>query len=281
MLRIAVPNKGALSDAAGEMLREAGYRTRRDAKELVVVDEAAGVELFYLRPRDIAVYVGSGTVDCGITGRDLLLDAGSSAVEALPLGFGSSTFRYAARPGVVARVAEIAGRRVATSYPGLVEKHLADHGIVAEVVRLDGAVETAVTLGVADVIADVVETGETLRSQGLAVFGEPILRSEAVLIRDVTSGEQSAIEVLRRRLLGVTTARAYVMLDYDCPIAIIDEACEVTPGLESPTVSPLHDKGWVAVRAMVPRSETNAIMDRLYDLGARAILVTDISACRI
>jgi ATP phosphoribosyltransferase len=281
MLRIAVPNKGALSDAAGEMLREAGYRTRRDAKELVVVDEAAGVELFYLRPRDIAVYVGSGTVDCGITGRDLLLDAGSSAVEALPLGFGSSTFRYAARPGVVARVAEIAGRRVATSYPGLVEKHLADHGIVAEVVRLDGAVETAVTLGVADVIADVVETGATLRSQGLAVFGEPILRSEAVLIRDVTSGEQSAIEVLRRRLLGVTTARAYVMLDYDCPIAIIDEACEVTPGLESPTVSPLHDKGWVAVRAMVPRSETNAIMDRLYDLGARAILVTDISACRI
>ena len=281
MLRIAVPNKGSLSDAAGEMLREAGYRTRRDSKELVVSDESAGVELFYLRPRDIAVYVGSGTVDCGITGRDLLLDAGSSAVEVMTLGFGTSTFRYAARPGVVASVADIAGRRVATSYPGLVEKHLADLGIGAEVVRLDGAVETAVTLGVADVIADVVETGATLRSQGLAVFGEPILRSEAVLIKDVTSEQQAAVEVLRRRLLGVTTARSYVMLDYDCPIAIIDEACEVTPGLESPTVSPLHDKGWVAVRAMVPRTETNAIMDRLYDLGARAILVTEISACRI
>ena len=281
MLRIAVPNKGSLSDAAGEMLREAGYRTRRDSKELVVSDESAGVELFYLRPRDIAVYVGSGTVDCGITGRDLLLDAGSSAVEVMTLGFGTSTFRYAARPGVVASVADIAGRRVATSYPGLVEKHLADLGIGAEVVRLDGAVETAVTLGVADVIADVVETGATLRSQGLAVFGEPILRSEAVLIKDVTSEQQASVEVLRRRLLGVTTARSYVMLDYDCPIAIIDEACEVTPGLESPTVSPLHDKGWVAVRAMVPRTETNAIMDRLYDLGARAILVTEISACRI
>jgi ATP phosphoribosyltransferase len=281
MLRIAVPNKGSLSDAAGEMLREAGYRTRRDSKELVVSDESAGVELFYLRPRDIAVYVGSGTVDCGITGRDLLLDAGSSAVEVMTLGFGTSTFRYAARPGVVASVADIAGRRVATSYPGLVEKHLADLGIGAEVVRLDGAVETAVTLGVADVIADVVETGATLRSQGLAVFGEPILRSEAVLIKDVTSEQQAAVEVLRRRLLGVTTARSYVMLDYDCPIAIVDEACEVTPGLESPTVSPLHDKGWVAVRAMVPRTETNAIMDRLYDLGARAILVTEISACRI
>ena len=281
MLRIAVPNKGSLSDAAGEMLREAGYRTRRDSKELVVTDEAAGIELFYLRPRDIAVYVGSGTVDCGITGRDLLLDAGSSAVEVMSLGFGASTFRYAARPGLVTSIEQIGGHRVATSYPGLVEKHLADHGITAEVVRLDGAVETAVTLGVADVIADVVETGATLRSQGLAVFGEPILRSEAVLIRDVTSAEQGAIEVLRRRLLGVTTARAYVMLDYDCPIALVDEACEITPGLESPTVSPLHDKGWVAVRAMVPRRATNEIMDRLYDLGARAILVTEISACRI
>jgi ATP phosphoribosyltransferase len=281
MLRIAVPNKGSLSDAAGEMLREAGYRTRRDSRELVVTDETAGVELFYLRPRDIAVYVGSGTVDCGITGRDLLLDAGSSAVEVMSLGFGTSTFRYAARPGLVSTVQDIAGRRVATSYPGLVEKHLADQGIAAEVVRLDGAVETAVTLGVADVIADVVETGATLRSQGLAVFGEPILRSEAVLIRDTTSTQQSSIEVLRRRLLGVTTARAYVMLDYDCPIALVDEACEITPGLESPTVSPLHDKGWVAVRAMVPRAETNEIMDRLYELGARAILVTDISACRI
>ena len=281
MLRIAVPNKGSLSDAAGEMLREAGYRTRRDSKELVVTDEVAGIELFYLRPRDIAVYVGSGTVDCGITGRDLLLDAGSSAVEVMSLGFGASTFRYAARPGLVTSIEQIGGHRVATSYPGLVEKHLADHGITAEVVRLDGAVETAVTLGVADVIADVVETGATLRSQGLAVFGEPILRSEAVLIRDVTSAEQGAIEVLRRRLLGVTTARAYVMLDYDCPIALVDEACEITPGLESPTVSPLHDKGWVAVRAMVPRRATNEIMDRLYDLGARAILVTEISACRI
>jgi ATP phosphoribosyltransferase len=281
MLRIAVPNKGSLSDAAGEMLREAGYRTRRDSRELVVTDETAGVELFYLRPRDIAVYVGSGTVDCGVTGRDLLLDAGSSAVEVMSLGFGASTFRYAARPGLVSTVQDIAGRRVATSYPGLVEKHLADQGIAAEVVRLDGAVETAVTLGVADVIADVVETGATLRSQGLAVFGEPILRSEAVLIRDTTSTQQSSIEVLRRRLLGVTTARAYVMLDYDCPIALVDEACEITPGLESPTVSPLHDKGWVAVRAMVPRAETNEIMDRLYELGARAILVTDISACRI
>ena len=281
MLRIAVPNKGSLAEPAAEMLREAGYRVRRDPKELVVTDQAGGVELFYLRPRDIAVYVGSGTVDAGVTGRDLLLDSGSAAVEVMTLGFGGSTFRYAARPGVAARVADIEGRRVASSYPGLVEKHLAEHGVQADVVRLDGAVETAITLGVADVIADVVETGATLRSQGLEVFGEPILRSEAVMIRNTAADPKNGVEVLRRRLLGVVTARTYVMLDYDCPKDLVEQACEITPGLESPTLSPLADRDWVAVRAMVPRTLTNRVMDELYELGARAILVTDIAACRI
>ncbi len=281
MLRIAVPNKGSLAEPAADMLREAGYRTRRDSKELVVIDNDNSVELFYLRPRDIAVYVGSGTVDCGITGRDLLLDSGSAAVEVLALGFGASTFRYAARPGTVDAVAEVAGHRVATSYPGLVEKHLADAGVAAEVVRLDGAVETAITLGVADVIADVVETGATLRSQGLAVFGDPILRSEAVLVRREGSEEKASIEVLRRRLLGVITARHYVMLDYDIPADLVEAACAITPGLESPTVSPLQNREWSAVRAMVPRTVTNAVMDELYELGARGILVTDITACRL
>jgi ATP phosphoribosyltransferase len=284
MLRIAVPNKGSLSESAVEMLREAGYAVRRDAKELVLSDPDNDAEFFYLRPRDIAIYVGSGTVDAGITGRDLLLDSASSAAEVMTLGFGRSTFRYAARPGDATTVAEVEGKRVATSYPGLVEKDLAEQGVRAFVVRLDGAVETAITLGVADVIADVVETGATLRSQGLAVFGDPILQSEAVLIRRVGGGEEAndvPFEVLRRRLLGVVTARTYVMMDYDVPADLVDRACAVTPGLESPTVSPLQDRSWCAVRAMVPRRATNRVMDELYDLGARAILVTDIAACRL
>lgn len=281
MLRIAIPNKGSLSEAAVEMLRESGYRTRRDSKELVLADTDNDVEFFYLRPRDIAVYVGSGTVDAGITGRDLLLDSGSTAVEVMGLEFGASTFRYAARPGEVARVEDVAGKRVATSYAGLVRSDLELRGIEAEVVRLDGAVETAITLGVADVIADVVETGTTLRQQGLEVFGEPILRSEAVLIRGDRPGEEQAIDVLKRRLTGVITARTYVMLDYDCPRELVDRATELTPGLESPTVSPLQDERWVAVRAMVRRVGMNRLMDELYNLGARAILVTDIAACRL
>ena len=281
MLRIAVPNKGSLSEPAAEMLREAGYRGRRDPKELVLTDVDHDIEFFFLRPRDIAVYVGSGSLDGGITGRDLLLDSGAAAIESMPLGFATSTFRFAARPGVATSVKDIDGKRVATSYAGLVSAHLADQGVEAEVVRLDGAVETAITLGVADVIADVVETGTTLRQQGLEVFGDPILRSEAVLIQREDSRAQGALDILTRRLQGVITARSYVMMDYDVRVELVEQACALTPGLESPTVSPLHDKGYVAVRAMVPRNRTNQVMDELYDLGARAILVTDIAACRL
>ncbi|WP_225754521.1 ATP phosphoribosyltransferase [Actinotalea sp. Marseille-Q4924] len=284
MLRIAVPNKGSLSEPASAMLREAGYKQRRDTRELVLADPANDVEFFFLRPRDIAVYVGAGTVHAGITGRDLLLDSGSSAVEHLPLGFARSTFRFAAPPAEgLTGVGDLDGRRIATSYPILVAQHLADHGVgTPPIVRLDGAVETAIQLGVADVIADVVETGSTLRAAGLEVFGDPILRSEAVLVRaDGTKAPPPGLDVLTRRLQGVLVAQQYVLMDYDVPIALVEQAVAITPGLESPTVSPLHNSEWSAVRAMVRQDETNRVMDALYDVGARAILVTQIHACRL
>ena len=281
MLRIAVPNKGSLSEPASTMLREAGYRQRADARELVLTDADNDTEFFFLRPRDIAVYVGSGQLDVGVTGRDLLLDSGASAEEILPLGFARSTFRFAARPGTATSVADLGGLRVAAAYPGLVSAHLAEHGISAEVIRLDGAVETSVRLGVADVIADVVETGGTLREAGLEIFGEPILESEAVLVRRRGVGPTPGVDQLIRRMQGVIVARTYVLMDYDIEAALVERAVLLTPGIESPTISPLHHSGWVAVRAMVPRKETNKVMDDLWDLGARGILVTDIHACRL
>jgi ATP phosphoribosyltransferase len=280
LLRIAVPNKGALSAAASEMLREAGYRQRDDAKRLTLIDEENGVEFFYLRPRDIALYVGEGTLDIGITGRDLLRDSGAKAEEVLRLGFGRSRFRFAGPAGAFAEVEQLAGRRIATSYVGVVREFLQQRGIEADVVRLDGAVETSIQLGVADAIADVVETGSTLRQAGLEVFGETILDSEAVMI--TRSGSvPSGLEVFRRRIEGVLIARSYVMMDYDIRAEDLAAATELTPGLEGPTVSPLHREGWVAVRAMVPREGAQRLMDDLYSIGARAILLTDIHACRL
>ncbi|HEX6498136.1 MAG TPA: ATP phosphoribosyltransferase [Micromonosporaceae bacterium] len=281
MLRIAVPNKGTLSRPAAEMLREAGYRQRLDERDLVCQDPANDVEFFYLRPRDIATYVASGELDLGITGRDLLVDADVDAEELLDLDFGGATFRFAAPPGVVRAVDDLAGRRIATAYPGIVAKHLAQRGLSANVVRLDGAVENAVRLGVADVIADVVSTGTTLRQAGLEPVGEPILVSSAILIRRPDAPANGAVAQLLRRLQGVLVARRYVMLAYDVRADRLDKACALTPGIESPTISPLHREGWVAVQAMVLRTDSHRIMDELYEVGARAILVTDIQNCRL
>ncbi len=279
MLRIAVPNKGSLSETASEMLREAGYAGRRDPKALHLVDERNGVEFFFLRPRDIATYVGSGALDVGITGRDLLLDSGSTAHEIDALGFADSTFRFAGTPGRFADLQDLDGVRVATSYPGLVGEFLAKHGVTATLVKLDGAVESAVRLGVADAVADVVSTGSTLRQAGLEIFGPVILESTALLI--TTDETIAGIDVLRRRLQGVLVARGYVMLDYDIPTELLEQATAIASGIESPTVSPLHGRDWAAVRVMIPRDDANLIMDALYDLGARAILVSPIHAARL
>jgi ATP phosphoribosyltransferase len=281
MLRIAVPNKGSLAESSIEILKEAGYRQRSDSRDLILQDRDNGVEFYYLRPRDIAIYVGSGELEAGITGRDLLIDSGAKAEEILALDFGSSTFRFAGPAGSQLSIAEIEGLRIATAYPGLVEQYLNEKKIEAKVVRLDGAVESSVRLGVADVIADVVSTGNTLRQAGLEIFGDEILNSEAVVIKGSGKSLPSGLDILIRRLQGVVTARQYVLLDYDIPKSAVEKACAITPGLESPTISPLQKDDWVAVRAMVLRSETNRLMDELWALGARGILVSVIHACRL
>ncbi|MCR2785703.1 MULTISPECIES: ATP phosphoribosyltransferase [unclassified Microbacterium] len=280
MLRIAVPNKGSLADTAAELLAEAGYTGRRDPKVLHVTDPINEVEFFYLRPKDIATYVGSGALDVGITGRDLLLDArmpGAREIE--PLGFGGSTFRFAGPPGRFTTLADLEGLRVATAYPGLVDSYLDEHGIAVDLVPLDGAVESAVQLGVADAVADVVSTGTTLRQAGLEIFGPVLLESEAVLIGAPV--EADGTETLLRRLRGVLVARRYVLVDYDLPAALVDDAVQIAAGIESPTISPLRDPAWVAVRVMVERKRVNQIMDALYGIGARAILVTAIHNARL
>ena len=280
-LRVAVPNKGSLSESSATMLREAGYRQRIDSRDLVFIDPTNDVEFYYLRPRDIAVYVGSGELDVGITGRDLLIDSAATASEILALDFGQSTFRFAGPVSQNYEESDLAGKRIATAYPGLLASYLNSKKVAADIVRLDGAVESAIRLGVADVIADVVSTGGTLRQAGLAIFGETLLNSEAVLIERMNVERSSTVETLIRRLNGVVIARQYVLVDYDVKNSDLEAACALTPGIESPTISPLQKSEWNAVRAMVKRSDINRIMDELWSAGARGILVTDIHACRL
>jgi len=281
VLRVAVPNKGALSEPAREMLVEAGYLRSASTRELMVHDPDNDVDFFFLRPKDIAVYVGAGKLDLGITGKDMLLDSGVEATPVLELGFAPSTFRFAAVGGASLGVSDLNGMRIATSYAGLLQSWLTQHDVRAQVVRLDGAVENSIALGVADAIADVVATGTTLKKAGLEILGEPLLVSQALLIRRPEAPASPAIETFIRRMNGVMVARAYVLVDYDIPTGDLDRACAITPGIESPTVSSLHDPAWSAVRAMVPSKDVHRVMDELYDMGARGILVTDIHACRL
>ena len=280
-LKIALPNKGSLSEAAAQILREAGYRQRSEDRDLSLIDSENDVEFYYLRPRDIAIYVGNGELNLGITGRDLLLDSGAKAKVILDLDFGKSTFRFASPIGSKLSLSNLAGKRIATAYPNLLSNYLTEQKISATIVELDGAVESAIALGVADVIADVVSTGGTLRAANLESFGEGITKSEAVLIQGSSRVDQEAVDTLVRRLSGVVIARQYVLVDYDVLKKDVDKACVITPGIESPTISPLQNSEWVAVRAMVLRKDVNTAMDKLWQLGAKGILVSNINSCRL
>jgi ATP phosphoribosyltransferase len=282
MLQIALPNKGALADEALALVRAAGYAGRRDEKELMATDAANGVEFYFLRPRDIAVYVSRGVLEVGITGRDLALDSEAGVTELLSLGFGQSTFRYAVPVGSGLTPERFAGLRIATSYPALVRADLARRGLAATIVKLDGAVEISVRLGVADAIADVVESGRTLQQAGLQVVGGAILQSEAVVVgRSRRVAARPAVRRFLERLRGIVVARDYVMVEYDVPRRVLAAACRITPGIESPTVAPLSARGWVAVKAMARRRDVNTILDGLAGLGAKGIIITDIRTCRL
>ncbi|AVM65270.1 MULTISPECIES: ATP phosphoribosyltransferase [Dietzia] len=282
MLRVALPNKGALSESASEMLSEAGYRRRHEgSKDLTLIDPDNDVEFFFLRPKDIAVYVGSGRLDLGITGRDLAADSMAEVDEVLDLEFGHSTFRYAGPAGAGWSTDRLAGARIATSYPNIVRRDLQRRGVEAEVIRLDGAVEISIQLGVADCIADVVGSGRTLKVHGLEAFGDVLCDSSGVLISRADAEVTPAMSQMRARLQGVVFAQQYMMLDYNCPKGLLDEVSTITPGIESPTVSPMADPAWIAVRSMVPRKRVNSIMDELAAAGAKSVIATDIRSCRM
>ena len=282
MLQMAIPNKGALSEDAVRLLQEAGYRCSRSGRELIVRDQANEIDFVFLRPRDIALYVGNGVLDLGITGRDLEMDSGAAVTEVMPLEFGRSRFCFAVPKDSGLTVEKLDGLRIATSYPELLRQNLETFGLKCPIVKLDGAVEISIRLGVADAIADVVESGATLKEAGLAVIGEPMLHSEAVLVsRSAELADRPEVHKLVARIKGILVARTYAMIEYDIPRASVEAACRITPGIEAPTVSPLSNPDWVAVKAMVLCKQCNGIMDELYEIGARGIIVTDIRSCRL
>ncbi|MGM0442683.1 MAG: ATP phosphoribosyltransferase [Fibrobacterota bacterium] len=282
MLKIAIPNKGALSDKSVTLIKEAGYSCKRSGRELVVRDRKNDVEFYYLRPRDITTYVNRGIVDLGITGRDLALDSRLDYSELLPLNFGNSRFFYAVAQELDITPDDFDGKRIATSYPTLVENDMKARGNDVEIVHLSGAIEISIELDVADAIADVVESGRTLQEAGLKTIGEPILHSEAILIsKQSHAPDHEVVATFMTRIEGILRARTYVLVEYDAPRSVLDSLTELTPGVESPTISPLNEDGWVAVKALIKKKGINQLIDTLYERGAKGIFVSEIKTCRI
>lgn len=280
MIKVALPNKGQLFEPTMDMLSACGYRVSKSLRSLSVLDADNNVEFYFLRPGDIPMYVAQGILDAGVTGMDFVAEKQVEPTKLLDLGFGVSKLCIAVpNDSDLASLADLAARnaRIATSFPNIVR----GNGYRGPLVELEGAVEISIKLGIADAIVDIVETGTTLKQAGLKIIGEPLFRSNAALYAHPGREVQDEVRTLRSRLDGRLLALEYMMVEYDAPEAVLKAACEITPGLESPTVTSLQKAGWFAVKAMVKRRESQKIMDGLAKLGCKGILLTAIDSARI
>ena len=280
MIKVALPNKGQLFEPTVDLLTSCGYRLNKNPRSLTIVDRENNVEFYFLRPGDIPLYIANGVLSAGITGKDFVAEAGEEPAQLLDLYFGHSKLHAAVmRASPCRTLDEIAGLRLATSFPTIARRFFA--GRKLEITELEGAVEIAIQLGIADAVIDVVDTGNTLEQAGLRIVGEPLFRSNAALFAHPGFEEDEEVCTLRTRIEGRIVAHEYMMVEYDCPAAILAAATRLTPGLESPTITPLQREGWLAVKAMVKKREANQIMDDLSRLGARGILLLTIETARI
>jgi ATP phosphoribosyltransferase len=279
MIKVALPNKGQLFDRTMEILGACGYRVNKALRSLSTMDEENDVEFFFLRPGDIPVYIANGLLDAGITGQDFVAERGLTPTCLFPLNYGHSKL-CAAVPAHTNwdTLDAIQGKRIATSFPNLTARTFPDR---SKLVELEGAVEISVRLGIADAVVDLVETGSTLKQAGLKIVGAPLFESRAALFAHPGSEEQPELVTMRNRLEGKVLAQEYMMVEYDCPAAILDAACAITPGIESPTIMALAKPGWSSVKSMVKRRESQKIMDKLAALGCRGILLSTLESVRI
>ena len=281
LLRIGIPSKGRLSELAAQLLADAGLSFRRPERSLFARCKDMPVEVTFLRTDDIPVLTAEGAIDLGITGADLVAESGAEVVHRLDLGVGTCRLALCVPDdATVDDPRKLAGRRVATSFPRITRRWLADRGVEAHFVELSGSVEVMIALGVADAIVDLVETGSTLAANRLHVLDE-IGRYETVLVQHPGLAATALADRIVRRLEGIVIARSWTLLEYNVPRTRLADAEKITPGFNSPTVMSLEDQAWCAVRAMVKLGDVHAVMERLEAIGATAVIETRIGNCRL
>jgi ATP phosphoribosyltransferase len=280
-LRIGIPSKGRLSELATSLLNQAGLQFRRQERTLFARVRELPVDIIFLRTDDIPVLCAEGAIDLGITGSDLVEESCQDVQIRMPLGVGRCRLSVCVPESSEAQVGgDLDGLRIATSFPEVTKAFLKKHGAKAHLVELSGSVEIMISLGVADAIVDLVETGSTLAANRLRVMTD-IGKYETVLVQNRECLQTEMADRIVRRLEGVVIARDYSLLEYNVPREKLQAAEAITPGFNSPTVNALEEQGWCSVRVMVPRKEVIGAMEQLEAIGASAILETEIGNCRL
>ena len=280
-LRIGIPSKGRLSDLAIDLLKEAGLNFRRQNRSLFARVRDKPIDIIFLRTDDIPVLCAEGAVDMGITGSDLVMESQVEVATRLELGVGKCRLALCVpEDSGYQSVTDLRETRIATTFPNVTRQYLEQHAVFSHMVRLSGSVEIMISLGVAEAIVDLVETGSTLAANRLRVLDE-LGQYQTVLIQGPRCRNEDLADRVVRRIEGVIIARSYSLLEYNVPRAQLERAEAITPGFNSPTINDLEDPNWCSVRVMVKRSEVIDVMDQLETLGAHAILETPVSNCRL
>jgi ATP phosphoribosyltransferase len=280
-IKFALPTKGRLKDPSIELLKKSGYNFRTTGRNLYATCLNEDIVFIFVRADDIPVLVDSGVIDIGITGSDLILERGAEVEEILKLNFGKCRLCVAVRENISDKnLSFLQGKTVVTSFPATTTDYFKKNSVNVKCVEMNGSVEIMIALNLADAIVDLVETGDSLRDNNLKIFSE-IGSYQAVLISSKNLKDDPRVLKIKRRIDGILVANQYSMLEYNIKTDLLKKAESIAPGFESPTVSALDEKGWSAVKVMVKKNEIVQVMDRLAELGATAILETEILNCRL
>lgn len=278
MLKIAIQAKGRLNEKSLALLADSGIRAEGGSRRLLSRAEGFDMDILYLRDDDIPQAVAMGVADIGIVGLNEVAEKGLDVVRIMDLGFGRCRISIAVPKGDdYDGPSWLEGKRIATSYPKILSKWLCDNGVKAEIHEIAGSVEIAPTVGMADAIFDIVSSGGTLIQNGLKEV-EKVFFSEAVLIgrKDLDAEKLAAIEKLKFRFGSIIESRGMKYLLMNLPEACVDEAVRELPGMKSPTLLPLAEKGWYSLHAVVREDELWQKIERLKAIGAEGILVLNL-----
>lgn len=284
-LLLAVPKKGRMNATIIEMLNGAGFDYKRPDRIDIAHCRDLPISIVFLPAADIATYVSDGNVDLGITGEDIVAESGANTNVLMELGFGKCRLSVQApKDSNVTDPAQLAGKRIVTSFPVLTEAFFKKYETEAtgktSIKCISGSVEAACGLGLADGIVDLVETGTTMRAAGLEEVAT-VLKTQCVLVSNPHTPHTELIEIVRRRLAGYLTASRYVMITYNVHRASLKQASAITPGKRSPSIVSLEDSNWVAVNALVEKKQAASVMDALENIGATDILTTQLHSSRM